>query len=176
MNPRAIVIVEGASDRVALETLARRRDRDLAAEGVEIVAIGGASSIRRFLEKLPAGDSNVRLAGLVDARQERDFRRAFEQTGFGSAVIEVCDTDLEDELIRALGISGMEGVIEGQGELRSFRSLQRQPAQRGRTPLQHLRRFISSKSGRKALYARAMVQALDLNDVPRPLDRLLAQL
>lgn len=86
----------------------------------------------------------------------------------------VCDTDLEDELIRALGIEGVEKVIEAQGELRSLRSLQRQPAQRGRTPLQHLRRFISTKSGRKALYARLMVEALDLKDVPRPLDRVLA--
>ena len=44
----------------------------------------------------------------------------------------------------------------------------------GRTPPEHLRRFISTKSGRKALYARLMVEALDLKDVPRPLDRVLA--
>jgi hypothetical protein len=87
----------------------------------------------------------------------------------------VCDTDLEDELIRALGLDGMEKVIEAQGELRSLHSLQKQPAQRGRTTLQHLRRFISSKSGRKALYAKAMVEALDLDRVPRPLDRVLSR-
>ena len=166
VKTRAVVIVEGDSDRVALETLAKRRGRDLAAEGVEITAIGGAHAIRRFMEKLDG--SEVQLVGLVDARQEEVFRR------FGIDVY-VCDTDLEDELIRALGVAGMERVIEAQGELRSLRSLQKQPAQRGRSTLQHLRRFISSRSGRKAQYARAMVEALDLDSVPPPLDRVLSR-
>ena len=166
VKTRAVVIVEGDSDRVALETLAKRRGRDLAAEGVEITAIGGAHAIRRFMEKLDG--SEVQLVGLVDARQEEVFRR------FGIDVY-VCDTDLEDELIRALGVDGMERVIEAQGELRSLRSLQKQPAQRGRSTLQHLRRFISSRSGRKAQYARAMVEALDLDSVPPPLDRVLSR-
>ena len=166
MKNRAIVIVEGDSDRVALETLAKRRGRDLAAEGVEIAAIGGAHAIRRFMEKLDG--SEVLVVGLVDARQEEVFRR------FGIDVY-VCDTDLEDELIRALGFDGMERVIEAQGELRSLRSLQKQPAQRGRSTLQHLRRFISAKSGRKAQYAKAMVEALDLESVPLPLDRVLSR-
>jgi OLD-like protein len=166
VKTRAVVIVEGDSDRVALETLAKRRGRDLAAEGVEITAIGGAHAIRRFMAKLDG--SEVQLVGLVDARQEEVFRR------FGIDVY-VCDTDLEDELIRALGVDGMERVIEAQGELRSLRSLQKQPAQRGRSTLQHLRRFISSRSGRKAQYARAMVEALDLDSVPPPLDRVLSR-
>jgi OLD-like protein len=164
VKTRAIVIVEGASDRVALETLALRRGRDLAAEGVQIVAIGGAHAIRRFVTSLDGSD--VRLVGLVDARQEDVFRR------FGIDVY-VCDTDLEDELIRALGVERMEQVIESQGELRSLRSLQKQPAQRDRTTLQHLRRFISTRSGRKAQYAKAMVEALDLDKVPGPLDGVL---
>jgi len=166
VKTRAVVIVEGDSDRVALETLAKRRGRDLAAEGVEIAAIGGAHAIRRFMEKLDGSD--VKLVGLVDARQEEVFRR------FGIDVY-VCDADLEDELIRALGFDGMERVIEAQGELRSLRSLQKQPAQRGRSTLQHLRRFISAKSGRKAQYAKAMVEALDLDSVPLPLDRVLSR-
>ena len=166
VKTRAVVIVEGDSDRVALETLAKRRGRDLAAEGVEITAIGGAHAIRRFMEKLDG--SELQLVGLVDARQEEVFRR------FGVDIY-VCDTDLEDELIRALGVDGMERVIEAQGELRSLRSLQKQPAQRGRSTLQHLRRFISSRSGRKAQYAKAMVEALDLDSVPLPLDRVLSR-
>jgi hypothetical protein len=52
-------------------------------------------------------------------------------------------------------------------------SLQAQPAQRGRSKIQHLRRFISTRSGRKAQYARALVLALDLDRMPRPLDALL---
>ena len=173
MKTRAVVIVEGDSDRVALETLAKRRGRDLAAEGVEIVSIGGAHAIRRYLERLKADGSDVKLAGLVDVGQEDVFRRAVDHTGFDIDLY-VCDSDLEDELIRAVGLESVEKVIEYQGELRSLRSLQKQPAQRGRTTLQHVRRFISSHSGRKALYARLLVEALDLDYVPRPLDRVLS--
>ena len=162
-----LVIVEGDSDRVALETLAKRRGRDLAKEGVEIVAIGGAHAIRRYLEKLRADGNSLKLVGLVDAAQEDVFRRV-------AIDLYVCDTDLEDELIRALGIEGVEKVIEAQGELSSLRSLQKQPAQRGRTSLQHIRRFMGSKSGRKSLYARLMVEALDLDAMPKPLDGVLA--
>jgi hypothetical protein len=169
----SVVIVEGDSDRVALETLARRRGRDLAAEGVDIVSIGGAHAIQRFLATLHADGSNTRLIGLVDVAQEDVFRRAVERAGLDISLY-VCDTDLEDELIRALGLEMVEKVIEAQGELRSLRSLQRQPAQRGRTNLQHVRRFISSHAGRKALYARLLVEALDPASVPRPLDLLLA--
>jgi predicted ATP-dependent endonuclease of OLD family len=166
VRTRAIVIVEGDSDRQALETLARRRGRKLEAEGVEIVAIGGAHAIRNYVQKLDGTVASI--VGLVDARQEDVFRR------FGIDVY-VCDADLEDELIRALGLDRFEQVIEAQGELRSLRSLQKQPAQRNRTRLQQLRRFISSKSGRKALYAKAMVEALDLDEIPKPLDGVLAR-
>src|SRR4029453_5508453 len=38
---RAVVLVEGFSDQIAIETLAVRRGRDLAAEGVVVVPIGG---------------------------------------------------------------------------------------------------------------------------------------
>jgi hypothetical protein len=86
----------------------------------------------------------------------------------------VCIADLEDELIRALGVTGVERIIETQGELRSFRLLQRQPAQRGQSPQQQLHRFMGTHSGRKSQYARLLVSALDLARVPWPLDRVLA--
>jgi hypothetical protein len=68
----------------------------------------------------------------------------------------------------------VEQVVEAQGDLGSFRTLQKQPAWRGRTPEQQLRRFMGSGGGRKIRYARLLVDALDLTQVPRPLDRALA--
>ena len=65
----AVVLVEGESDKAAVEALARRQGRDLAAEGVEIVAIGGAQAVGRV------------LAGLGDVREEAGFRGAFERIG-----------------------------------------------------------------------------------------------
>jgi hypothetical protein len=180
----AVVLVEGISDRRALEALARRRGRDLAAEGISIVPMGGAQAIGRFLDRFGPRGLGVRLAGLCDAAEERDFQRALERAGFGSDLSRadmerlgfyVCVEDLEDELIRAVGAAAVERVLEAQGELSSFRTLQKQPAWRGRSTEQQLRRFLGSHSGRKIQSGAWLVDALDLTRVPRPLDRVLAR-
>ena len=88
----------------------------------------------------------------------------------------VCVADLEDELIRSLGSASVEQIVEAQGELGSFRTFQKQPAQLGKTDEEHLRRFMGTRGGRKIQYAPLLVDALDLTRVPRPLDRLLAHL
>ena len=183
LEPRAIVVVEGTSDQVALEALAQRLGRDLASEGVSIVPIGGAQSIGRFLERFGPGGLNAKLAGLCDAGEERYFRSALGRAGLGSPATRadmerlgfyVCDADLEDELIRALGPLCVERVVDAQGELGSFRTLQKQPAWHGRPHEKQLRRFMGSGGRRKIRYARLLVEALDLERVPRPLDRVLA--
>lgn len=181
---RAIVLVEGTSDQVALETLARRRGLNLATEGIAVEAIGGAQAVGRFLTRLVEQRTDVRLGGLCDAAEEDDFRRGLERAGFGSdldrAQMEqlgfyVCVADLEDELIRALGAASVEQVLAAHGDLGPFRTLQKQPAWRGRPTEEQLQRFMGSGARRKIRYARLLVDALDLARVPRPLDRVLAQ-
>ena len=86
----------------------------------------------------------------------------------------VCESDLEDELIRALGTAAVERVIEVEGELASFRRFQDQPAQRGRSTHAHLRRFMGTRARRKIRYGSLLVDALPLDGVPRALDLVLA--
>ncbi len=87
----------------------------------------------------------------------------------------VCDADLEDELIRALGAAAVERILEAQGRLGSFRTMQKQPAWRGRPAEEQLRRFMGSSGPGKIRWAPLLVDALDLaTQVPRPLDRVLA--
>jgi len=183
VEPRAVVLVEGISDQVALETLAARRGRNLEAERVSVVPIGGAQAIERFLRRFGSEGSGARLAGLCDAAEEREFRRGLERAGFGSHLTRVemerlgfyvCVADLEDELIRALGAATVEQVVEAHGDLGPFRTLQKQPAWQGRPKEEQLRRFMGSGGRRKTRYARFLVEALDLSRVPRPLDRVLA--
>jgi hypothetical protein len=180
---RAVVLVEGVSDQHALEALARRRGRKLAAERVSIVPIGGAQAIGSFLDRFGPQGLNLRLAGLCDAGEEEDYRRGLERAGFGANLARadlerlgfyVCEVDLEDELIRALGAASVEQVVDAQGDLGSFHTLQKQPAWQGRPIEEQLRRFMGSGSGRKIRYARLLVEALDLTEVPRPLDQVLA--
>ncbi|MFE7105535.1 TOPRIM nucleotidyl transferase/hydrolase domain-containing protein [Streptomyces sp. NPDC057575] len=180
---RTVVLVEGSSDQVAIEALATRHGRDLGAEGVAVVPLGGATSIGRFLNVCGPPGLGLPLAGLCDIGEERHFRRHLERVGLGSGLtraglealgFQVCVADLEDELIRALGADGVQQVIEAQGEMRPFLTFQGQPAQRER-PVEHqLRRFMGTHSGRKAQYAQALIAHLDLTHVPRPLERLLA--
>jgi len=144
--------------------------------------MGGATNIRRYLQGFYSQQSNIKLAVLCDAKEERGIRRGVEWAGFGAGLtradmesvgLYVCVADLEDELIRALGAESVQQVVDAQGELRLFRMLQRQPAQQGRTIEGQLRRFMGTKSGRKVRYARVLADALDLARLPRPLDRLL---
>jgi hypothetical protein len=182
LSARTVVLVEGVSDQRAVETLARLRGRDLETERVAVLPMGGAQAIGRFLKELGPGALDLRLAGLCDAGEERDFARALERAGLGSSLTRddmerlgfyVCVEDLEDELIRALGPDGAEAVVEAHGDLGSFRTLQKQPAWRGRPTEQQLRRFMGSYAG-KITYAPLFVEALVPDRVPRPLDGLLA--
>jgi hypothetical protein len=179
----ALVVVEGVSDKVAIEALARRRGIDLAAARIRIVHLEGAHGIGSFLDQLGSRREGVRLGGLCDAGEEAVFRRALEHNGFGSGLARadmerlgffVCDADLEDELIRALGVTAVEDVLRANSDLHRFRTLQQMPAWRDRATDEQLRRFMGSGARRKIRYGRFLVDALDLDRVPRPLDGLLA--
>ena len=183
VDPRTVVLVEGVSDQVALEAVAARRGRDLAAERVAVVPMGGARNIRHFLERFGPRGLDLRLAGLCDAGEEGDFRRGLEWAGLGSdlgrADLEargffVCVADLEEELIRALGAPRVEEILGANDDLHRFRALQQMPAWRDRASEEQLHRFLGSGGRRKILYARFLVEALDLDHVPPPLDRVLA--
>jgi hypothetical protein len=180
---RAIVLVEGLSDQIALETLAARRGRDLDGEGVVVVPIGGAHAIGHFLARFGPMRPATRLAGLYDMGEEELFRHHLERAGFGTRLtrpemerlgFHVCVVDLEDELIRALGPDAVEAVLDAHDDLEPFRTFQRQPQWRGQATERQLRRFLGSADRRKLRYARFLVEALDLDRVPRPLDAVLA--
>ena len=153
------MLVEGISDRIALETLAQRRGVEL-----EVVPMGGAHAIRRFLETY----ANANVIGLCDAGERTVFERA------GLERFEVCDADLEDELIRALGPERVRGIL-GEHDADAFRTFQRQPQWRGRPLHDQLRRFLCSADRRKLRYVPVLVgEAVERGCVPKPLDAVLA--
>jgi OLD-like protein len=158
----AVVLVEGITDRIALEAVARRLGLDL--EGIEIVPIGGAHAIRRAY----ATYDGERVVGLCDAGEERFFRRVL-----GDAT-HVCVENLEDELIRALGPERVEEVVAAEGELETFNSFQNQPAWRGRPVEAQLRRWFHASDRRSHRYPPLLVEALEPDEIPQPLAGVLA--
>ena len=174
------VLVEGESDRSAVEALAARLGLPLVELGVQVLAMGGITNIGHHLVAL--GGQGVRVGGLYDAAEERYVVKGLDRVGLRPFAATTplselgffrCDRDLEDELIRATGIDSLLALIDAEGELRSFERLQGQPAQRARTTTEQLHRFIGSKSGRKERYGRRLAQVLPLDRVPAPLAALL---
>lgn len=192
-----VVLVEGDSDRVAVETLARCRGLDLAARRTVVRAMGGVTNVGHHLRALHPGQ---RVLGLCDAGETAFVARALLRAGrsrpdapehadpddriaaLARLGFRTCVTDLEDELIRALGTDRTERVLDLAGGLRAFRTLQHQPAQQGRTTAQQLRRWFGSGATRKIRYAALMIEALESAAVPdgttfpAPLGQLLADL
>lgn len=162
-----VVLVEGVSDQIAVETLAGRQGRDLAAEGVVVQPTGGAHGTRRYLERF----AGQRVAGLCDVGEVQVVQRALD--GHTVLGIFVCVADLEDELIRAAGTAEVLAVFGENGDLRSFRTIQQQPAWRGKDEAAQVRRFLGAGAQRKLRYARLLTEAIDLDRMPKPLADLL---
>ncbi|MGW4567367.1 TOPRIM nucleotidyl transferase/hydrolase domain-containing protein [Streptomyces sp. NPDC004561] len=176
LTVRAAVLLEGPSDAAAVGALAARRGRDLAAEGVCVLPMGGAMSVGRFVRLLGPSGLGLRLTGLCDEGERGYYARALEREGTAEQRFFVCAADLEDELIRALGVTRVEELVRGEGESRALQTFRRQPAQQDRTSHQQLRRFLGTTKGRKIRYGRVLVEALDPAREPAPLDGLLAGL
>ncbi|MFP5021426.1 hypothetical protein [Pseudonocardia phyllosphaerae] len=194
-GPQAVVLVEGASDAAALETLARRRgsSRTTVADGVVIVVLHGYTNLPAALRAL---DPVVpqRIAVLCDEGAAGWVARTLgprmldprvlgpgllgaasgpPRDGTTPVTVRVCRSDLEDEMIRALGAGRVQELVDAEGELASLRSMRCQPAQRERSAEQQLHRFLGTRARRKERYGAVLAGALDLTALPEPLHRVL---
>lgn len=180
-TPVTVVLVEGASDRIALRALAPRLGHDLDDARVEVIAMSGITNLRAHALRWGPRGAGASLVGLYDVGEEDHVRRGLVAAGLpldpgdrpADLDFHACDADLEDELRRALGVEGTEALIELAGEGSSLRRLAQMPAQQGWTREAVLRRFMGSQSGRKARYAQLCVEAMDLRRAPAPLVAVL---
>ena len=171
-----VLLVEGESDRNALETVARRIGRDLAADGVEVRSMGGASGFGDHLRQ--AVSQGRRVAGLCDEGEIWDLQRGLGRVGFGSHLDNkelnelgffICVRDLEEEMIRALGSNRVVEIIADEGETGPFVKFQLQPEWRNRALEDQLRRFIGTRAGRKVRFGRLLAEAVDIERIPKPI-------
>ncbi len=133
-------------------------------------------SVGRFAALLGPSGLGLRLTGLCDEAERSYYVRGWKRASAEQQEFFVCAADLEDELIRALGVPRVKDLVRAEGDSRALQTFLRQPAQQDRTAQQQLRRFLGTKKGRKIRYGRLLVEALDPDRTPAPLDRLLAGL
>jgi hypothetical protein len=140
--------------------------------------------VSRFLARFGLPGAGLRVSGLCDAAEERHFCRELARAGYAQADTRseleragffVCDRDLEDELIRAVGPGAIETILAKEGDLASFRTLQKLAAWRDACFADQLRRFLGAGARRKLRYASLLVLALDPDRQPRPLRDVLSR-
>lgn len=176
-----VVLVEGESDRFAVEALAGRLAVDLESAGAAIVSMNGVTNLHHHLAALAREPRPRRVVGLFDLGEIAYVRYTLLEAGLGhegadpaSVGFFACDPDLEGELIRALGSERVEELLAEHGELARFRVFQHQPAQRAKAVDAQLRRFMGTHSGRKARFAPILVGALEDSRIPAALSSLIA--
>jgi hypothetical protein len=160
-----VVLVEGPSDEIALEAVARVRGVDLAAAGIAIVPIGGAHAVGRFAGRFPG----ARLCALCDAGERQVFLRA----GIDDRALFVCERDLEEEVIRAVGAARVAACVSELGDGEPLRTFRKQPAWRERPLADQLHRFFNSSDRRKFRYLPVLLAGLPPGRVPAPLAGVL---
>jgi hypothetical protein len=172
--PVARLFVEGRSDVAAVSALARSHNVQLTR--VAVVSLEGITNVRR---ELRAHRDGAPTAVLCDAGETGFVTRTLDaDDGLDHPPVRlfVCDRDLEDELIRALGPRRAAEVVRLAGIGDSFDRMSRQPQWRDEPLAAQLRRFAGAGAGRKELLAEAWATALLPGAVPAPLADAMAWL
>ncbi|WP_353950827.1 hypothetical protein V6K52_14460 [Knoellia sp. S7-12] len=194
-SPATWVLLEGTSDVAAIRALRAARGVRPDDEPCVLVDMGGATNIRHHLAAAAERDPRPRVIGLCDEKEAPYFVRALAAHGRAVCVptgpevavepsvstlpdfgFEVCRRDLEDELMRALGVDGTLAVLANLDLDATFSAFQRQLAWQGRPVIDQLRRFGGTTAGRKELLAGALAAALTIDDCPPPLAALLSSM
>lgn len=177
---RSVILVEGLSDMIVIEALADRQGRNLDAEGIAIVPVGGAGSFGVYNHLFGTRGLELRVAGLCDEREEGLVDRALIADGHPSTMSRrdrealgffVCAVDLEEELLRAIGETDVQRLITTAGDGTHFATYQNQPAHRTKTIHDQLHGFLRT---RKVEYAPLLADAVNLAGIPGPMAGLLA--
>lgn len=178
-----VVLLEGRSDVAALQALLEASHLAAYSRHVELVDMGGVTNVRRHVDDVVSAGRAHRLLGLCDARETRYFVRALaahcpditDRASMAAFGFHVCGSDLEEELIRALGADRVRQVLATLGLAEGFAQFCRQPAWRDRPLHAQLQRFAGVASGRKAVFAAALAAATSLTSAPTPFQALLRQ-
>lgn len=178
---RTVVVFEGQSDLLAFRELARTAGNELDGRGVSLLSLEGANVFATYLQLLGPRGLDLELFGLVDADKEGDWIDALNAAGvaiadrhqLAAAGFEVCDPDLEVELLGALTAAQVDAVIDAEGDRQRFDTFSVQPAYAGAQLGDRQLAFVKNN---KVRYAPLVAAEVATADIPAPIGELLARI
>ncbi|WP_462417590.1 toprim domain-containing protein [Kytococcus sp. Marseille-QA3725] len=181
-DARTVVLLEGVSDVAAVRALMENHGIDPAP--VQLIPLNGVTNLGAVLKEVRLVRGDVDVVGLCDQAEAHVAVRALTQDGLPVQDASdlpvygffVCEADLEEELIRALGPERARDALVAAGLGSKLEALQRQEAWDGKPLAEQLHRFCGVASGRKEKAAGILAGALGPEDLPEPLSMLLDRL
>jgi ABC-type Mn2+/Zn2+ transport system ATPase subunit len=175
------ILVEGFSDLLAVRVLAPLLNIALDANGVSVISLEGADLFKHYLELLGPSGLDLELRGLVDLDHEAAWIQRLtaagivvtDRTTLNAAGFQVCDPDLEAELVAPLSAQEIETVFDADGALSEFQDYSGQPSQAGLSTSEIQLRFIKKD---KIRWAPLIAEAISAAAVPLPIRNLLSDL
>jgi ABC-type Mn2+/Zn2+ transport system ATPase subunit len=176
-----VILVEGYSDLLAVRVLASTLGIALDAAGVSVLSLEGGSLFVHYLGLLGPGGLQVNLRGLCDEDKLQEWINRLGAVGlpvhdrasYLAAGFQVCDPDLEGELVAALTEQEVEAAIDAEGALAEFQMYASQPSQAGMPNADIQLAFIKSD---KIRWVPVIAAAVSPAGVPQPLVDVLANL
>lgn len=181
-DARTVCLLEGVSDVAAVRTLMDSQGID--PSPVQLVSLDGATNVGRVLQEIRLLRGDVDVVGLVDQNEAHAAVKALtadglpvqDATDLPMYGFFVCSSDLEDELLRALGPEQARDALVDAGLGGKLEALQNQAPWDERPLAEQLHRFCGAASGRKERAAGILAGALAEDEVPEPLAMLLDRL
>jgi hypothetical protein len=173
-----VIFVEGFSDYLAVRTLADTLGVNLDAGGISLLSLEGADLLKHYLSLLGPSGLNVAMRGLCDLDKEAEWAQLLVDAGLAIASradlnhagFQVCEADLEDELVTAIGEVAAVEVVSQAGESSKFETFKQQPTNAGLSDRGLLLAFIRK---RKIKWAPLLAASVESDDIPTPIADLL---
>jgi hypothetical protein len=176
-----VILVEGISDLLAIRMLARRSGRDLDGAGATLLSLDGGGGFVHYLALFGPNGLDLRLLGLVDADHEQTWSQALTKAGvpvaargaLNAAGVQVCDPDLEGELVVAIGTHRIAELLADEAQTVRYQTW---VAQKGllQDPLERQQAaWIGRSSASKVFWAPVLAENTPLDNIPAPLCALL---
>jgi energy-coupling factor transporter ATP-binding protein EcfA2 len=176
-----VIVVEGFSDLLVLRTAAERLGVQLDARSVSVIAMEGETLFKHYLQLLGPQGLQVSLRGLCDADAEGNWIKQLtdaglavtDRAGLNGLGFQVCDPDLEAELLAALSTTEVEQLLDRDGALAHYTAFRELPQNTGSPAAQLQSAFVKKD---KIRWAPLLATAIALGEMPAPVTAILAGL